>query len=60
MFDMIVITVDYLGRSVFALKFIVIRFIVELFGLGEVFSDDGFEQPSRWHFERGDKVHMEL
>ena len=55
MFDMIVIAVDYLSQAVFALEFIAFRFIVELFGLGEVFSDDGLERPSRRYFERRDK-----
>jgi len=43
---MIVITVDYLGQIVFALKFMAIRFIqvAKLFGLGEVFSDNGLER----------------
>jgi len=52
MFDMIVIAVDYLGRAVFALEFIAIRFIVKLFGLREVFSDNGLKQPSGRYFEK--------
>jgi len=41
---MIVIAVDYLGQIVFALEFMAIRFIAKLFGLGEVFTDDGLER----------------
>ena len=60
MFDMIVIAVDYLGQAVFALEFIAIRFIVELFGLGEVFSDNGLKWPSGRHFERRDEARMDI
>ena len=59
MFDMIVIAVDYLGQAVSALEFIAIRLIVKLFGLGEVFSDDGLKWPSGRYLERRDEARME-
>jgi len=52
MFDTIFNTVDYLGPAVFALEFIVIRFLVKLFGLG----DNGLERPSGRYFERRDEA----